>query len=85
MSERGESIPRLLAAIPAAALRFLIGKMPAWLVGTVLTVCGLLLIVSPVALWVSWTQEIFQLVLGVALGALLVALVLVMFGREDQL
>lgn len=78
------SIVSLLFAIPVAAARSVVQKLPKTVVSALLTMCGLVLIVSPLALWISWTPAIFNAVLGTALLALLVAWLLIMLGREDQ-
>ena len=52
--------------------------------GVLLTVCGLVLILSPLALWISWTTTIFNTVLSAALLALVIAFALIMLSREDQ-
>ena len=80
-----EPLWRLLAAIPLAALRLWVGKLPPALVGILLTVCGLVLIVSPLALWIAWSPAVFNIVLGITGVALLAAITLVTLGRDEQL
>ena len=79
-----ETIGGLLIAIPVALARSAIHRLPPAVVGILLTTCGMVLILSPLALWISWTQTIFNTVLAVAVVALIVAFALVMLSREDQ-
>ena len=80
-----ESLLCLLVAVPLAAARAFVHKIPPALMGVMLTVCGLILILSPLALWISWTKTIFNTVLSTALIALVIAFALIMLSREDQL
>lgn len=80
-----ESILRLLVSLPLAALKMGVGKLSPLVVGLVLTICGLILILSPLALWISWTITIFNAVLGLAILALVIAFCLITLAREDQL
>jgi amino acid transporter len=67
-----------------AALRAVVHRFSPTAVETVLTICGLILILSPLALWISWTKAIFYSVLGVAGVALFVAYAMVMLTSDDQ-
>ena len=83
-AEREDTILSLLLAIPIAATQNVIQRLPRPAVGVILTVCGFILILSPLALWISWTPVIFNTVLGLALVALVIAYAIVMLGRDDQ-
>lgn len=80
-----ESVLRLLGAVPISAARAAVQKIPPRLMGVLLTLCGLILILSPLALWISWTKTIFNAVLSTAILALVVAYGLISLSREDQL
>jgi hypothetical protein len=80
-----DSLLRLLGAVPLAVAQACVQKIPPALMGVLLTVCGLVLILSPLALWISWTTTIFNTVLSAALLALVIAFALIMLSREDQL
>jgi len=65
-------------------MRAVVGRIPPGAFGLLLTVCGLVSILSPLALWVSWNKEVFYAVLGIAAGALALAFGLVVFSRDEQ-
>ncbi|MFT5392153.1 MAG: amino acid transporter [Gammaproteobacteria bacterium] len=83
-AQQADSILGLLVTVPVAALRAVVHRFSPTAVEAILTICGLILILSPLALWISWTKAIFYSVLGVAGVALFVAYAMVMLTRDDQ-
>ena len=52
------------------------------LANVVLTICGLIAMASPLALWISWTQEILMSVFSIAIACILVCVAIVHFDPE---
>jgi hypothetical protein len=55
-----------------------------WLREAVITVCGLIALISPVALWVTWSTTSFYVVLTVACSAILIVYLVIMCSPEDE-
>jgi len=55
-----------------------------WLREAVITVCGLIALISPVVLWTAWSKDVFYAVLAVGCGAILVIYVLIASAPEED-
>ena len=78
------SIWQLLRRIPFALLRRLRLLMPDVLANSLLTLCGLIVLVTPLGLWVAWTKEIFFAVLIVGIAAFFIATALIATAPNDE-
>ena len=81
---RDTTLTRVVAALPGAALRALVGRMSEWLWRALLTLCGAVLLLAPLLLWVSWTRSGFIAVLASAAVALVIAYLLVRHAPEHR-
>ena len=75
---------RVLAAVPAAALRALVARMPDWLWRTLLGVCGAVLLLAPLLLWVSWSRSGYLAVLASAAAAMGLACLLLHYASDGR-
>jgi hypothetical protein len=55
-----------------------------WLREVVITICGLIALISPVVLWTAWSKEVFYAVIVVGCGAILVIYLLIMWSPEED-
>ena len=78
------TVPRVLAALPGAALRALVGRMPEWLWRVLLALCGMVLLLAPLLLWVAWTRSGYLAVLASAGVAMFIAYLLVHHAPEHR-
>ena len=74
----------MLAALPGAALRALVGRMPVGLWRFLIGLCAFVLLLAPLLLWVAWTRSGYLAVLASAAVALVVAYVLVRHAPERR-
>ena len=75
---------RVLAALPGAALRALVGRTPEWLWRTLLALCGTVLLLAPLLLWVAWSRSGYLAVLASAGVAFGIAYLLVRHAPEHR-
>ena len=54
-----------------------------WLREAVITVCGLIALISPVVLWTAWSTTVFYAVLAVGCGSILIIYLLIRLGPGD--
>lgn len=54
-----------------------------WLREAVITVCGLIALISPVVLWTAWSPTIFYAVIAVGCGSILTIYLLISLGSDD--
>ena len=73
---------RLVMLLPGAILRTVLGLIPAPVSETLKVLCGLTLLISPLALWIAWNQLIFLAILSADAVAIAVFLGLLHF-RDD--
>ena len=78
------TVPRVLAALPGAALRALVGQMPEWLWRVLLALCGMVLLLAPLLLWVAWTRSGYLAILASAGVAMGIAYLLVRHAPEHR-
>lgn len=77
MTQSEESTLALLRRIPGAFGRRIRSVVPDAFANALLTICGLIVLVTPLALWVAWTKQIFFAVLGGGLIAFFIALAVI--------
>ena len=78
------TVPRVLAALPGAALRALVARIPLQLWRFLIGLCAFVLLLAPLLLWVAWTRSGYLAVLTSAGVALVVAYVLVRHAPEHR-
>ena len=78
------TVPRVLAALPGAALRALVARMPVGLWRFLVGFCTVVLLLAPLLLWVSWTRSGFIAVFVSAAVALVIAYLLVRHAPEHR-
>jgi hypothetical protein len=76
------SLRQIAMLLPGALLRALLGLIPAGISEALKVLCGLTLLVSPLALWIAWNQSVFIAILAADAVSILVFLSLLHF-RED--
>ena len=54
-----------------------------WLHEGLITVCGLVALISPVVLWTAWSTTMFYAVLAVGCAAILIIYLLIMLPSDD--
>jgi hypothetical protein len=55
-----------------------------WLREAVITICGLIALISPVVLWTAWSTTVFYAVLAAGCGAVLVIYLLIAFPADED-
>ena len=80
----GSSLPAVLAALPGAALRAIVARMPVGLWRFLVGFCTVVLLLAPLLLWVSWTRSGFIAVIVCAAVALVIAYLLVRHAPEHR-
>ena len=55
-----------------------------WLREAVITICGLIALVSPVVLWTAWSTTVFYAVLAAGCGAVLIIYLLIAFSPDED-
>ena len=83
-SDHDAALPRVLAALPGAALRALVAHMPVRLWRALLALCGAVLLLCPLLLWVAWTRSGYLAILAGAAAALVIAYLLVRHAPEHR-
>jgi hypothetical protein len=53
--------------------------------GVLITVCGLIALVTPLLLWLAWSKEMFWLVIALGCAALLIICALVWSSPDERL
>ena len=74
----------VIAALPGAALRALVTRMPVGLWRFLVGLCTVVLLLAPLLLWVSWTRSGFIAVFTSAAVALVIAYLLVRHAPEHR-
>ena len=77
-----DTLARVLAALPGAALRALVGRIPVRLWRFLVGFCTVVLLLAPLLLWVSWTRSGYLWVLASAAVAMVIAYLLVRHAPE---
>lgn len=80
----GGSLIRVVSAIPGAALRALVGRMPELVWRALLAICGAVLLLAPLLLWVAWSREGYLAILACAGAAMGIAYLLVRHAPEHR-
>ena len=75
--DQAEPLWRLVLWLPLAVLRRGHDRLPVSWIRLVMSVCGMVAMVTPLLLWVSWTKAMFWGVLGAGGGAIAVFMLLV--------
>lgn len=78
------SLLGVLAALPGAAVRALVARMPVGLWRFLVGFCAVVLLLAPLLLWVSWTRSGFIAVFVSAAVALVIAYLLVRHAPEHR-
>ena len=78
------TLPGVLAALPGAALRALVARMPVRLWRFLVGFCTVVLLLAPLLLWVSWTRSGYLWVLASAGVAMVIAYLLVRHAPEHR-
>ena len=78
------TVARVLAALPGATLRALVGRMPEGLWRALIALCGTVLLLAPLLLWVAWSQSGYLAVLASAGVAFGIAYLLVRHAPEHR-
>ena len=81
---RDTPLPGVLAALPGAALRTLVARIPVGLWRFLVGFCTVVLLLAPLLLWVSWTRSGFIAVMVSAAVALVIAYLLVRHAPEHR-
>ena len=81
---RDPALLGVLAALPGAALRALVARMPVGLWRFLVGLCAVVLLLAPLLLWVSWTRSGFIAVFVSAAVALVIAYLLVRHAPEHR-
>jgi hypothetical protein len=55
-----------------------------WLREAVITICGLIALISPVVLWTAWSTTAFYAVLAAGCGAVLLIYLLIEFSSDED-
>ena len=79
-----ESIRILLRRIPGALLRRIRSLVPDAVANALLMICGLIVLVTPLGLWVAWTTQIFFAVLAGGLIAFFIALAVIAAAPDGE-
>ncbi|MCY4450904.1 MAG: hypothetical protein OXC01_03035 [Immundisolibacterales bacterium] len=74
----------VLAAVPGAAMRALVARMPEPLWRALLGICGAVLLLAPLLLWVSWSRSGYLAILASAAAAMGIAYLLVRHAPEHR-
>ena len=78
------SLLRVLAAVPGAAMRALVARIPEPLWRALLGICGTVLLLAPLLLWVSWSRAGFLAILAGAAVAMGIAYLLVRHAPDHR-
>ena len=55
-----------------------------WLREALITVCGLIALISPVVLWTAWSTTVFYAVLAAGCGAILIIYLLIAWSPGEN-
>jgi hypothetical protein len=55
-----------------------------WLREAVITLCGLVALISPVVLWTAWSTTVFCAVLAVGCSAILIVYMLIIWTPDED-
>ncbi len=83
-SEPPASTTGLLKRVFAATLGRIRSVMPDAVANALLTTCGMIVLVTPLALWVAWTKQIFFSVLIGGIVAFLIALAVIATAPDGE-
>ena len=56
-----------------------------WFREALITICGLVALISPVVLWTAWSTTVFYAVLAAGCGAVLVIYLLITYSPDEDL
>lgn len=74
----------LLAWLPASVLKALIARLSPDQVNAGITLTGMTMLVSPLALWFAWSKLTFCVILGITAIAFVILMLLVWLGQGDH-
>ena len=78
------SLVRVIAAVPGAAMRALVARIPEPLWRALLGICGAVLLLAPLLLWVSWSRSGYLAILASAAAAMGIAYLLVRHAPDHR-
>lgn len=81
--ENNESTLLLLSQLPGALTRHSIAKLPLRIRQGCVSLCGIIALVSPLLLWISWSKVVFYIVVSTAVISVLIVYIIVRFGPDD--
>jgi hypothetical protein len=55
-----------------------------WLREALITICGLIALISPVVLWTAWSTDVFYAVLAAGCGAILAIYLLIAVSPDED-
>ena len=55
-----------------------------WLREALITICGLIALISPVVLWTAWSTTVYYAVLAVGCGAILIIYLLIAWSPDED-
>ena len=79
-----DSIGTLLRRVPGALLQRIRSVIPDAVANALLVICGLIVLVTPLGLWVAWTTQIFFAVLIGGLIAFFIALAVIATAPDGE-
>ena len=78
-----KSILSLVLLLLKELLRLCVARLPAAVRNTCIPICTMIVLVTPLALWVAWSKLIFYIVLSTCAVALAVLLLLIWFSPDE--
>ena len=82
--ENNESTLLLLSQLTGALTRHGIAKLPLRIRQGCVSLCGIIALVSPLLLWVTWSKLVFYIVVSTAVISVLIVYIIVTFGPDDH-
>jgi len=55
-----------------------------WLREALITICGLIALISPVVLWTAWSKPVFYAVLAAGCGSILIIYLLIALSPDEE-
>ena len=75
---------RVLAAMPGAAMRAAVARLPESVWRFLIALCTIVLLLAPLLLWVSWSRSGYLFILLGAAVAMVIAFTLLHFASEHR-
>jgi len=82
--ENNESTLLLLSQLTGALTRHGIAKLPLGVRQGCVSFCGIIALVSPLLLWISWSKLVFYIVVSTAIISVLIVYIIVTFGPDEN-